>query len=31
MNSNQVATIDKIKRRGYLDKIKAEVNANDNI
>ena len=31
MDSNEVATIDKIKRWGYLDKIKAEVNANDNI
>ena len=30
MGSNEVATIDKIKRWGYLDKIKAEVNANDN-
>ena len=30
MDSNEVATIDKIKRWGYLDKIKAEVNANDN-
>ena len=31
MNINKVATIDKIKRWGYLDKIKAEVNVNDNI
>ena len=31
VDSNEVATIDKIKRWGYLDKIKAEVNANDNI
>ena len=30
MDSNEVVTIDKIKRWGYLDKIKAEVNANDN-
>ena len=31
VDSNKVATIDKIKRWGYLDKIKAEVNANNNI
>ena len=31
MDSNEVATIDKIKTWGYLDKIKAEVNADDNI
>ena len=31
VDSNEVATIDKIKRWSYLDKIKAEVNANDNI
>ena len=31
VDSNKVATIDKIKRRGYLDKIKVEVNASDNI
>ena len=30
VDSNEVVTIDKIKRWGYLDKIKAEVNANDN-
>ena len=30
VDSNKVATIDKIKRWGYMDKIKAEVNANDN-
>ena len=30
VDSNKVATIDKIKRWGYLDKIKAEVNASDN-
>ena len=28
---NKVAAIDKIKRWGYLDKIKAEVNVSDNI
>ena len=28
---NKVATIDKIKRWGYLDKIKEKVNANDKI
>ena len=31
VDSNEVATNDKIKRWGYLDKIKAEVNANDSI
>ena len=31
VDSNDVATINKIKRWGYLGKIKAEVNANDNI
>ena len=31
VDSNKVATIDKIQRWGYLDKIKAEVNASDNI
>ena len=31
VDSNKVATIDKIKRWGFLDKIKVEVNANDNI
>ena len=30
MDSNEIATIDKIKRWGYLVKIKAESNANDN-
>ena len=30
VDSNEVATIDKIKRWNYLDKITAEVNANDN-
>ena len=31
VDSNEVATIDIIKRWGYLDKIKVEVNTNDNI
>ena len=31
MNINKVATIVKIKRWGYLDKVKAEVNVSDNI
>ena len=31
MDNNKVATIDKIKRWDYLDKMKAEVNSNDNI
>ena len=31
LDSNKVATINKIKRWGYLDKIKTEVNASDNI
>ena len=31
VDSIKVATIDKTKRQGYLDKIKAEVNANNNI
>ena len=31
VNSNEVTTIDKIKRWGYLDNIKAEVNVNGNI
>ena len=30
VDSNEVATIDKIERWDYLDKITAEVNANDN-
>ena len=30
VDNNEVATIDKIKRWEYLDKIKAEINANDN-
>ena len=31
VDSNEVATIDKIKKCGYLDKTKTEVNANGNI
>ena len=31
VDSNELATIDKMKRCSYQDKIKAEVNANDNI
>ena len=31
MDSNKVATIDKIRRWDYLDKMKMEVNANYNI
>ena len=31
VDSNEVATTDNIKKWGYLDKIKAKVNANDNI
>ena len=31
MNINKVATIVKIKRWGYLDKVKAELNVSDNI
>ena len=30
VDSNEVATIDKIKMWGYLDKIKGEINASDN-
>ena len=31
VGSNEVAIIDKIERRGYMDQIKAEVSANDNV
>ena len=31
VDSNEVATMDKIKRWGYLDKIKAEVNTNESV
>ena len=31
VDSNELATIDKMKKCNYLDKIKAELNANDNI
>ena len=31
VGSNEVAIIDKIERRGYMDQIKAEVSANDSV
>ena len=31
VGSNEVAIIDKIERRGYMDQIKVEVSANDNV
>ena len=31
VGSNEVAIIEKIERRGYMDQIKAEVSANDNV
>ena len=31
VGSNEVAIIEKIERRGYMDQIKVEVSANDNV